>query len=41
MGRYWPMYGVEQAHAHMQTFFVEHALFVGLQALKLFVVFKS
>jgi len=23
---------VEQAHAHMQTSFVEHAMFVGLQA---------
>jgi hypothetical protein len=35
-------HGVEQTHAHMQTyFFIEHAMFVGLQALKLFVVFKS
>ena len=35
-------HGVEQTHAHMQTsFFIEHAMFVGLQALKLFVALKS
>ena len=34
-------HGLEHTHAHMQTFFFEHAMFVRLQALKLCVVFKK